>query len=298
MESDINLEWYRVFYWIAKTGSLTGAAAQLSITQPAVSHTIKQLEDSIGGALFARTSRGVQLTSEGEVLLQYIEQAFYHIEKGEKAIAELHQLTSGEIHIGASDTLSKYYLMPFLEQFRVSCPGIRMHMTNRTTPEIMELLKAGKIDFGIVSLPTEDKQVYFRKSAVIQDCLVGGAAYEHLTQAGESVSLEAISKHPLLLLEAGGSTRTYIEKYAYSQGVQLRPEFELGSIELLVDFAKKNFGLAFVIREFIEEELAAGQLVEIPLDPPLPERHIGIATMKGMPLSSAAKAFLNLLPAL
>jgi len=291
---EINLEWYRVFYWIAKTGSITGAAARLHITQPAVSHTIKQMEDRLGGPLFFRTSRGVHLTTEGEVLLRYIEQAFVHVNMGEKAIAEMHSLNSGEIHIGASDTLCKHYLLPDLERFHEQYPKIRIHITNRTTPETLLLLKAGKIDFGIVSLPATDQQIEFRKSAAIQDCLVGGKGYFHL--AGAKLDSANLGEYPLLLLEQGGSTRQFIDAYLASSHLAIAPEFELGSIDLLVQFAMRGFGLAFVIRDFVAEELASGKLVEIPLDPPLPERNIGIATLKGVPLSAAAKTFLAMLP--
>lgn len=294
MFMDINLEWYRSFYWVAKTGSLTGAAEQLNITQPAVSHTIKQLEAKMGGPLFFRTSKGVHLTAEGEVLLRFIKQAFQSVEMGERAIAEMNNLNSGEIHIGASDTLCKYYLLPYLERFHEQYPNIRIHITNRTTPETLALLKEGKIDFGIVSLPAADKQIQFRKSAQIQDCLVGGKGYFHL--ADHTLSLDSLHQYPLLLLEPGGSTRAYVDEYAASHQVKLEPEFELGSIDLLVQFAKRGFGLAFVIRNFIAEQLAAHALVEIPLDPPLPERHIGIATLRGVSLSAAAKSFLALLP--
>ncbi|MFC5402649.1 LysR family transcriptional regulator [Cohnella soli] len=291
---DVNLEWYRVFYWIAKTGSLTGAAARLHITQPAVSHTVKQMEDRLGGALFFRTPKGVQLTTEGEVLLRHIEQAFIHIQLGEKSISEMHQLNSGEIHIGASDTLCKYYLLHYLERFHEQHPGIRIHITNRTTPETLKLLKEGKIDFGIVSLPVPDKQIDFRKSSTVQDCLVGGKDYSHL--AGEPFPLDRISQYPLLILEPGGSTRLYIEEYLSSHNQTITPEFELGSIDLLVQFALRGFGLAFVIRDFIHDELASGDLIEIPLDPPLQGRHIEIATLRGVPLSAASKSFLSLLP--
>ncbi|RXZ79110.1 LysR family transcriptional regulator [Paenibacillaceae bacterium] len=291
---DINLEWYRCFYWIAKTGSLTKAAARLHITQPAVSHTIKQMEKKLGGPLFFRTSKGVNLTAEGEVLLRYIEQAFHHVDMGEKAIADMHHLNSGEIHIGASDTLCKYYLLPYLEHFHEQFPNVRIHITNRTTPETLLLLKEGTIDFGIVSLPASDKQIEFRKSSPLQDCLVGGKGFHHL--AHTTLSLRDIHQYPLLLLEQGGSTRKYIDQFAAANQQTITPEFELGSIDLLVQFALRGFGLAFVIRNYVEEELNSGKLIEIPLDPPLPERNIGIATLRGVPLTAAAKSFCALLP--
>lgn len=293
---DINLEWYRVFYWTTKTGSLSKAAEALHITQPAVSHTIKQLEAALGGQLFFRTAKGVTLTVEGEVLFRYVEQAFSFMKIGEKAIADMHSLHSGEINIGASDTLCKYYLLPYLEAFHEQHPGVRIRVTNRTTPETLALLKEGKIDFGIVSLPGSDKQIDFRESSSIQDCLVGGKAFAEL--AGHSLSLDDLHAYPLLLLEDGASTRRYIDEFAASKGVTLSPEFELGSIDLLVQFAKRGFGLAFVIGNYVTEELAAGDLIEIPLTPPIPTRKIGLATLRGVPLSAASKSFMALLPLL
>jgi LysR family cyn operon transcriptional activator len=290
---EINLEWYRSFYWVAKTGSLTGAAERLNITQPAVSHTIKQLEEKMGGPLFFRNSRGVDLTTEGKVLLRFIEQAFHNVEMGERAIAEMNNLNSGEIHIGASDTLCKYYLLSYLEQYHEKYPNVRIHITNRTTPETLALLKEGKIDFGIVSLPASDKQVEFRKSMRLQDCLVGGKGFQHL--AVKTMPLTDIEQYPLLFLEPGGNTRKYIDEFLASNHMTITPEFELGSVDLLVQFALRGFGLAFVIRDYVEEELKSGELVEIPLDPPLPERNIGIATLRGVPLSAASKSFLTLL---
>ncbi|MEK4236716.1 LysR family transcriptional regulator [Paenibacillus sp. FSL H7-0714] len=290
---DINLEWYRSFYWVAQTGSLTAAAERLNITQPAVSHTIKQLEEKMGGPLFFRTSRGVDLTTEGKVLLRFIEQAFQNVEMGERAIAEMNNLNSGEIHIGASDTLCKYYLLSYLEQYHEQYPNVRIHITNRTTPETLTLLKEGKIDFGIVSLPASDKQIEFRKSTRLQDCLVGGKGFRHL--ADNTMPLSNIKQYPLLFLEPGGSTRKYIDGFLASNHVTITPEFELGSVDLLVQFALRGFGLAFVIRDYVTEELKSGELVEIPLDPPFPERNIGISTLRGVPLSAASKSFLSLL---
>lgn len=290
----INLEWYRVFFITAQAGSLSKAAERLYITQPAVSHTLKQLEEQVGGQLFFRTQRGVTLTAEGEVLFRYLEQAFGLMDIAEKALGEMHGLSRGEINIGASDTLCKYYLLPYLEEFHRRHPDIRIRVTNRTTPETLQLLKDGKIDFGLVSLPAADKQVDFRQSAELEDCLVGGQGYSGLS--GEGLDMGDLGRYPLLLLEPGASTRSFLDRFAASCGVVFAPEFELGSVDLLVQFAVRGFGLAFVPRIAAAEELAAGRLAEIPLRPGLPKRHMGIATLKGVPLSAAAKAFIALLP--
>lgn len=296
--SEINMEWYRSFYWTARTGSLSRAAERLHITQPAISHTLKQLEHALGGPLFFRSAKGVSLTAEGEELLQYVEQAFSLFEAGEKRIAEMRNLDSGEIKIGAGDTLCKHYLLPYLEQFHQQYPNIRIQVTNQTTPETLHLLKEGKMDIGIVNLPAEDRKIEFKRSLPQQDCLVGGKAYAELARKlqQQPLALEALHEYPLIMLEPGGSTRQFLDRYAAVHGVQLQPELELGSLDLLVQFAMSGFGLAFVTRNDVEQELARGELVEIPLLPAIPERYIGIAVLRGVPQSSASKRFMTLLP--
>ncbi|MBB3110145.1 DNA-binding transcriptional LysR family regulator [Paenibacillus phyllosphaerae] len=291
---EVNLEWYRVFYWTTNLGSLTKAAEKLHITQPAISHTLKQLEQRFGGPLFFRTAKGVNLTAEGEVLYQFVEKAIHLLELGERKMAEMQNLLDGEITIGASDTLCKHYLLPHLEDFHRQYPQIKVRVTNRTTPETISLLKEGKIDFGLVSLPVEDPKIDFRFSSPQQDCLVGNANYVEL--ANSPLPLEQLHQYPLMLLESGSNTRQYIDAFAQGHQIQLQPEFELGSHDLLVQFAVSGIGLTFVVREYVTEELESGKLVEIPLTPAIPTRHVGIATLRGVPLSSAAKHFVSLLP--
>ncbi|MFS0722458.1 LysR family transcriptional regulator [Paenibacillus sp. 1P07SE] len=288
-----NMEWYRVFYWTAKLGSLTHAARKLNITQPAVSHTLKHLEESLGSPLFIRTTKGVTMTGDGEALYHFVEQAIQFIELGEKQLGSRQELLSGEVRIGASDTICKYFLLPYLEKFHGQYPGIHIRITNRTTPETIELLKAGEIDFGVVHMPADDPALHFQQVARQQDILVGGSKYAALAEAPFQAG--GLSGLPLLLLERGPSTRAYLDDYARTQGVTLRPEFELGSVDLLVRFAQSGFGLTFVVKDYVREELASGALVEIPLEPRIPERHIGIATRRQLPLGQASRRLLEMM---
>jgi LysR family cyn operon transcriptional activator len=290
-----NLEWYRVFYVVAKAGSFSRAAEELYITQPAVSYAVKQLEEKLGGKLFFRTSKGVKLTQEGDVLFRYVEKAYLLIQAGEKEIASMHELQSGDITIGASDTLCKHFLLPHVEQFHDSFPFIKLQVTNRTTQETIDLLKQGKVDFGIVNLPIADpqSQLHVQHALELQDTFVAGKAYSAL--ASERVALGRLVTYPLLLLEQGSSIRRYADRFAESHGLRLRPEIELGSIDLLVDFARIGLGIAYVIRNFVGVELAAGTLLEIKLKEPIPPRQAGIVTLKGVPVSAAAKRFIDIL---
>ncbi|MGF7030682.1 DNA-binding transcriptional LysR family regulator [Paenibacillus mucilaginosus] len=290
----VNMEWYRVFYTVARTGSLSKAAEELFITQPAVSHSIKQLEAKLGGQLFFRSSKGVRLTGEGEVLFSYIEQAYHLMEAGERRIGEMHDLEAGEVHIGAGDTLCRHVLLPRMETFREDYPRIKVSVTNRTTAETAALLREGRIDFGVVHLPFEDPRLDVRPIRTIHDCFVAGKRYsEELGRQAAPLRLESLLAYPLILLEQGTSTRRHLDRYAAGQGLSLQPELELGSMDLLLQFARSGMGIACVVREYAQEEMQRGGLTEVPLAVPVPPREVGLVTLQGVPLSAAARRFVD-----
>ncbi|WNR43848.1 LysR family transcriptional regulator [Paenibacillus roseipurpureus] len=281
-----SMDLYQVFYFTAKSGSLSKAAEELYITQPAVTHAIKQLEAKLGGPLFFRTSRGVTLTTEGETLYTYIEQAYHFIQNGERKIGEMHQLTDGEVRIGAGDTLCKHVLLPHLKTYHASFPKIKVQVFNRTTADTIALLKEGKIDIGIVNLPISDSHVDVSAIGSLQDCFVAGERYKHLTE--EQLSFEHLLALPIMLLEKGSSSRAYIDRFTKEHGHVIKPEIELGSVDLLLEFTRGGFGITCVAREFIAAELAAAQLFEIQLEQPIPARNVGMIKLRSTPLSAAA----------
>ncbi|WP_371381011.1 LysR family transcriptional regulator [Sporomusa aerivorans] len=290
----INLELYRIFYVTAKTGSISKAAKELFTSQPAVSQSIKLLEQKLGGQLFFRTSKGVSLTAEGEIFFRYIEQGYQLIQTAEHKFQEMLHLLTGQIRIGAGDTLSKYYLLPYLGQFNECHPQIQIHVTNQTTFEILDFLKSGKIDLGIINLPIErDAAVEITETQKIQDCFVAGRKFRHLSEA--EISLTDLTKYPIMVLEKGGNSRTFLEKYWSANGLVLQPEFELGTIDLLIHFAKTGLGVSCVIKDFISEELQNGELYEIKVKEPIPKRSIGLVVLRDVPLSTAARKFVSLL---
>ena len=150
---DINLEYYKIFYYVAKEKSITLAAEELAITQPAVSQAVKHLESDLGCSLFVRTSKGVRLTKEGEMLFSYVQRGYETIQSGEKKLTEMLNLDAGEICIGASDMTLQFYLLDYLERFHEKYPRIKVTVTNAPTPETIKHLNDGKIDFGSVSTP-------------------------------------------------------------------------------------------------------------------------------------------------
>lgn len=287
----MNLELYRPFYFTAKFGNISKASEHLYITQPAVSRAIKQLEEELKCTLFFRTTKGVKLTPEGEVLFQYIEQAFNFISNGEKKIIDIKNLQFGEIRIGASDTLCKHYLIPYMKLFNTLHPAIKIRVLCTTTPSIISLLKAGRIDFGLINMPFDDEQLEFKNIMKIQDCFVAGNKYKQLSL--QIQPLDKITSNPMLLLERSSNSRLYIDQYFKTNNVLVEPDFELGNIDLLIQFAKYDFGIACVIKNFIEDEFSSGVLYEIKPIEKIPPRSIAVAWLKNVALSPAAKELIN-----
>jgi LysR family transcriptional regulator, cyn operon transcriptional activator len=282
----MNMELYRSFYFIAKNGSISKAAGQMYITQPAVSRSLKQLEDGLGCVLFSRTPKGVKLTQEGQILYQYIERVFGFISDAEKKMTDIKNLSSGEIRIGASDTICKYYLLPYLKLFNTMHPSIKINVVCPTTPGIVNLLKSGSIDFGIINMPYSDEQLVFKHIMEVCDCFVAGEKYRYLSYMMHPLC--EIAKQPLLMLDKNSNSRSFIDRYFMANSVSATPDLELGNIDLLIRFAKYGFGIACVIKNFIEDELIDSQLFEIKPIEKIPPRSIGAVWLKDVPLSTAA----------
>lgn len=233
---DINLEYYKIFYYVAGSQSITLAAEQLAISQPAVSQAVKHLEQALSCPLFVRTTKGVRLTKEGEMLYSYVQRGYETILSGERKLSEMLNLEQGEICIGASDMTLKYFLLPYLEEFHERYPGIRVTVTNAPTPETIRHLCDGRIDFGIVSTPVE-KRASLKCVPVkeIRDVFVAGRKFEYLKE--RMLGYEELMKLPVMCLEGNTSTRTYVEQFLASKQVTIRPEFELATSDMLIQFA-------------------------------------------------------------
>jgi len=288
----IKLDSYRVFCLVAKYQSISKAARALYATQPAVSQTIMNLESELGTRLFTRTSKGVKLTTDGQLLYEYVSSAINLIEVGEKKLSETQDLLYGEMKIGVGDTISRYYLLPYLERFHQNSPNIKLKIINRTTIDLCNLLKSGEIDIALCNLPVKDPALEIVKCLDIHDIFVCGEKYKDLSLKRNS--LADIMNYPLIFLERISNSRQYVEKYIASKGIKLQPEIELGSHDLLLEFARFNFGIACVIEEFSQDYLNNNKLYKVLLDEEIPERSIGFCFLKSVSLSAAAKKLMEI----
>lgn len=290
---DVNFELYRIFYFAGKCKTFSEAGKRLFISQSAVSQAVKNLEEKTGTRLFYRKSRNVSLTPEGELLFKHIEKAYNLIKSGESKLLEIQNLKSGEIRIGAGDTTCRHFLITYLQKFMNKYPGVKVQIINRTSSQIIELLKNGVIEVGIPTLPIHDKSINVIDFIEVEDVFAASDKFSNLK--GKKVSLPELMEYPILLLQKESTTRRNLDYFLLEKGLSVKPEIELESIELLVEFARMGAGIAHVLKKSVLTAFKKGELFEVKVSDQLPKRKLGIASVKNVPLSRAAEAFINLL---
>jgi DNA-binding transcriptional LysR family regulator len=289
---DVNFELYKVFYLVASHESFSAAARHLFISQSAVSQSIKNLERITGSQLFIRGQKSVKLTPAGRMLYSHVEQAYNLLKSAEDKILEMQQLQMGEIRIGVGDTLLKCLLLPYLRRFISEHPNVKVGIINRTSPGIIEAVKSNMVDFGIVTLPVEDVMISTREFRTVEDVFVASSRFGWLK--GKPVSAKELAELPLLLLQKQSSTRRNLDAYFASMGLDVTPEIELESTDLLVELSRIGLGIAHVLKESAAELIRGGELFVIEVTDPPPPRKLGIAALKNVPLSPAADKFITM----
>lgn len=287
------LDLYKIFGVVAKNRSFSKAAEDLFLTQPAVSQAIRQLESELDTRLFNRTPKGVTLTNEGKHLFKYVHAALNLLDTGEEKILAFKHLTTGELKIGVSDTISRYFLLPYLEVFHNDYPNIKFKIVNGTTAEAISMLKTGSVDIAICNFPVDDPNLEMQPFLEIQDIFVYGNRFRQ--QLSAPIRLQELVEQPLIFLEPKSNSRVYVENYLLSKGIKISPEFELGSHDLLLEFAKINLGIACVTKEFSKTYLDKGLVHEVQLIDGIPKRSIGVCYLKSVPLSTASTKFVEII---
>lgn len=288
-----NLNYYKAFYMVAKYKNISKAADALFISQPALSKSLSKLEESLDCSLFTRTSRGVSLTADGEILYERIREAFAAINAGEEELRHRNELGIGQLRIGVSTTLCKYILLPYLQNFVKQHPHIRITIECQSTLHTIELLESGQIDIGLIGIPNRRSNLAFLPLMEIQDIFVATQAYLDNLSIREQKDSNLFLSATLMLLDEENITRQYINDYFYRNQIKTNQILEVSSMDLLIEFAKIGIGAACVIREFVTHELTDGTLVELPMAEPIESRRIGFAYSNSHQLSNSAHTFLD-----
>ena len=272
-----NLSQYKIFYEVAKAGNISRAAKELYISQPAISKSISKLEDSLGLSLFTRSSRGVQLTCEGEILFEHVREAFETLSRGEQELKRIQEFDIGHLRIGVSNTLCKYILLPYLKTFVDQYPHMRVTIESQATAQTLARLEQQKIDLGLVAEPSLKKELSFIPVMDIQDIFVATPAYLENLYLREGRDTSLFETGNIMLLDTSNMTRRYVDEYMAQNNIYPRQILEVTTMDLLIEFAKIGLGIGCVIKELVQKELESGVLTEIPLDIPIHRRTIGFA---------------------
>ena len=287
---NINLEYYKIFYEVAKEQNITKASENLNISQPAISKTIKLLEEKLGGTLFVRTKKGVILTEEGKEFYSYINKAMEYINSAENKFSDLINLETGVIKIGVNSTLTKEFLLPYLEIFNKSYPKIDIQITNGITSHLINELKNGLIDIVFLNLNDKDygNDIDIIKCKKIHDIFIASKKYSELND--KVISLNELKNYPLIFQAKGSNTRNFLDNFLKEKNITLKPNIELASYSLVTEFCKAGFGIGYAVKEFVQKDLNEGKIFSLKIKENIPERYIGFAiSNKHLPSFSTKK---------
>lgn len=288
---DINYELYKVFYYVAISLSFSEASKQLFISQSAVSQSIKTLEKKLNSKLFQRSTKKVTLTPEGEILLKHIEPAMNLIRNGERQLLEVDSLNGGQLRIAASDTICRYYLVPYLSSFHKKHPNVHIKVMNQTSLKCVELLTTGQVDLIVVNHPNAaiNDKLHIEEIKEFKDIFLAGEKYETLSK--NAISLKELQKYPILMLDRKSTTSEFLHQLFQKHQLDLVPEIELSSNDLLLDLARIGLGIAFVPEFCVPKE--PKDLYTISTIEELPKRKLLVAYNEHIPLAITAKEFLE-----
>ena len=289
---NINYEYYRVFYYAAKYKSFTKAANVLFQNQPNITRIINKLEDAFGCKLFLRTHKGVTLTPEGQQLYERVEVAHKLFQKAENEIMSQSNLEFGSITIGANETAIAVLLLERLREFRKIYPNIRINITDQSTPQVIESLDRGVIDFAVATTPANiTKNMTLTKLIPIEIVLIGGPAFKHLSEKRQHLS--ELTQYPLVMLERHTMSYAFYNQFFLNNGISMHVDTETTTINQVLPMVKYDLGIGFLPEPFVRQAVQKGEVFEIPLFEDIPTRDIVLIQDTRKPESTASRALIN-----
>lgn len=290
---NINYELYRIFYTVATNESISKAANELYISQPAVSKSIKKLEEELGGNIFKRTKKGVTLTEEGKELFKYVKSGMEYLNNAEVKFKNLMKLESGKLRIGINTTLVREFLLPYLKKFHKLHPKIVIEISTGNNNYLLKKLKDGFIDIMVLNLPFKvNDEIKIIECKKVHDFFCVNEEYKYLVD--QKISINDLNKYPLILQGKGSNTRDFLDEYLNKHNICLIPSMSLTSFSLVKDFTLNGFGIGYLTKEYIKKELDNKELFIIQTKENIPERSIGIAYSKNF-LSFSANELIKII---
>ena len=290
----VDWEYYKIFYYVAKYQNFTRAARVLGNNQPNITHSMNRLESQLNCVLFIRSNRGVTLTPEGEMLYSRIASAAVQIQDAEEELSASATLEHGAISISATETALNICLSEKLRAFRAAYPGIRLRISNHSTPQAVQAVKNGEVDFAVISTPAEvEPGLKLVELMPFYEILVGGRTFDGLT--GRPLTLKELADQPIISLSDGSMTRSFYRQFFLDHDAVLRPDTEAATTDQMLTLVKSELGLAFVPEPMAREALTRGEIVQLHLQEIIPSRSICLVSDRHRPLNTAARKFQQML---
>ena len=290
----VDWEYYKIFYYVAKYQNFTKAARVLGNNQPNITHSMNRLESQLNCVLFIRSNRGVTLTPEGELLYSRIASAAVQIQDAEEELSASATLEHGAISISATETALNIYLSEKLRAFHTEYPGIRLRISNHSTPQAVQAVKNGEVDFAVISTPTEvESGLKMVELKPFYEVLVGGKTFTAL--ASQNLTLKELGNYPLISLSDESMTRSFYRQFFLEHDAVLKPDTEAATTDQMLTLVKSELGLAFVPEPMARDSLERGELVQLHLQEIIPTRSICLVYDRHRPLNTAARKFQQML---
>lgn len=287
---DINFEYYKIFYFVAKYGNITKAATALGNSQPNVTRIMKLLESQLNCRLFIREARGISLTEEGQLLYSHVEIAYKHLLNAQEEICRKNSQRCGTVEIGATETALHLFLLDALHSFKLEYPAIKIKIHNHTTPETARHLISGKLDFAVITTPFEAPKTFSCVTALdFEEILVGGTQYLSLQKT--TLELRDIKKYSWIGLGRESATYHLYKNFFIEHKIDLEPDMEVATSDLMLPLIESNLGIGFVPKKLALPLLEEKKLVQIHLECNIPKRSIQIVSDKERGKSLAADTF-------
>lgn len=291
---NVNYEYYRLFYYVCKYRSITRAANVLRMSQPNVTRALNRLEQQLGCKLLVRSTRGVTLTPEGEILFAHVEIAQEQLQAGESELAGITALESGTLTIGASETALNIFLLDKLREFHLRYPGVRLRIANHSTPQAIRALGRGLVDLCVITTPARIEPAMRRTLLMpFHEILIAGREFGFLQ--GRSWSLKELQAYPLICLGSETMTYAFYNQFYMMNNLVLQPDTEAATTDQVVPLVKSGLGLGYVPQNFARDALAAGDVFAIQLKEEIPARNIVLVEDASRVPNAAAREFVRML---
>ena len=290
MNTDYNL--YKIFLYLYEEKSISKTASKLYVSQPAISYSLKELENQLGYTLFYRNSKGIEPTAEAKELYGYISTAFNILNEAEDHLKKLDNLKIGCLKVGISPQIGISYITDVITKFRKKHPGVKFEITSKESSEMIEMLENRNLDLMIDTLPINSKKNINKEVlAKKESCFIyNKKSFENI----KINTLEELLKYNLILPSYNTSVRSKLDEAMESRGIKINSSIEIDSSEMLLEMVNKGLGIGYIYKDFISNYINNSDLEIIELDAELPTQDICLVYMNDF-LTTASKKFINML---